>query len=159
MFSNHACCCLFQMFASNMHQNEWFQVRFFKIFLGRGSPSPLPRPLPRFRSGLRPRARASPSILGRFAPSIVKLGHIPLFRHFRRLCSNVIYVSHEIFPAPSWKPIAPYAQFPSYGPASLDHILPTHPPIYLPAYSTQLINTCIHTPHQGRHAKKLVGQA
>ena len=29
-----------------MHQNEWFQVWFFKNFLGRGSPSPLPRPLP-----------------------------------------------------------------------------------------------------------------
>ena len=75
MFSNHACCCLFQMSASNMHQNEWFQVRFFKKFLEMGSPSPLPRPpkpLPRFRSGLRP--RASPSILGRFAPSIVKFG-------------------------------------------------------------------------------------
>ena len=37
--------------ASNMHQNEWFQVRFFKHFLGRGSPSPLPRPLPFFFSG------------------------------------------------------------------------------------------------------------
>ena len=33
-----------------MHQNEWFQVWFFKNFLGRGSPSPLPRPLPRFFS-------------------------------------------------------------------------------------------------------------
>ena len=73
MFSNHAWCCLIQMFASNMHQNEWFQVRFFKNFLGRGSPSPSPDPSARFRSGLRPRARASPSILGRFAPSIVKL--------------------------------------------------------------------------------------
>ena len=51
MFSNHAYCCLFQMFASNMHQNQWFQVRFFKNFLGRGSPSPFPRPLPRFFSG------------------------------------------------------------------------------------------------------------
>ena len=34
-----------------MHQNEWFQVWFFKNFLGRGSPSPLPRPLSRFFSG------------------------------------------------------------------------------------------------------------
>ena len=34
-----------------MHQNEWFRVWFFKNFLGRGSPSPLPRPLPRFISG------------------------------------------------------------------------------------------------------------
>ena len=34
-----------------MHQSEWFQVCFFKNFLGRGSPSPLPRPLPRFFSG------------------------------------------------------------------------------------------------------------
>ena len=53
MFSNHACCCLFQTFASNMHQNEWFQVRFFKNFLGRGSLSSLPRPP--FFIGLRPR--------------------------------------------------------------------------------------------------------
>ena len=67
-----------------MHQNEWFQVWFFKNFLGRGSPSPLPRPLPPLFLGLRPRfglrpqfSGASrprlglfPSILGHFAPSI-----------------------------------------------------------------------------------------
>ena len=58
MFSNHACFCLFQMFASNMHQNEWIQVRFFKHFLGRGSPSPLPRPLPRFFSDFALNAQA-----------------------------------------------------------------------------------------------------
>ena len=51
MVENHACCHLFQMFASNMHQNEWFQVWFFLNFLGRGSPSSLPRPLPIFFSG------------------------------------------------------------------------------------------------------------
>ena len=34
-----------------MHQNERFQVWIFKNFLGRGSPSPLPRPLPRYVSG------------------------------------------------------------------------------------------------------------
>ena len=56
------------MFASNMHQNAWFQDWFFKKFLGRGSPSPLPRPLPRF-SRASPSVQASPSILGRFAPS------------------------------------------------------------------------------------------
>ena len=38
-----------------MHQNEWFQVWFFKNFLGRGSPSPLPRFLPPLFLGLRPR--------------------------------------------------------------------------------------------------------
>ena len=90
-----------------MHQNEWFQVWFFKNFLGRGSPSPLPIPLldrapspdpspalgggvwgggsvgfiglrprfglhPQFSGALRPSStRASPSILGRFAPSIL----------------------------------------------------------------------------------------
>ena len=54
IFSNHACCCLFQTFSSKMHQNEWFQVRFFKNFLGRGSPSSLPRPRPPFFIGLRP---------------------------------------------------------------------------------------------------------
>ena len=34
-----------------MHQNEWFQVRFFKNCLRRGLPSPLPRPLPVLFSG------------------------------------------------------------------------------------------------------------
>ena len=34
-----------------MHQNEWFQNWFFKNFLGRGWPNPLPRPLSRFFSG------------------------------------------------------------------------------------------------------------
>ena len=37
-----------------MHQNEWFQVWFFKNFLGRGSPTPLPAspdPSSRFFSG------------------------------------------------------------------------------------------------------------
>ena len=60
-----------------MHQNEWFQVWFFKKFLGRGSPSPLPRPLPPFFLGLRPRFGLRPQFsgasrlrLGRFAPSI-----------------------------------------------------------------------------------------
>ena len=67
-----------------MHQNEWFQVWFFKNFLGRGSPSPLPRPLPPLFLGLRPRFGLRPQFsgasrprlglcprqLGRFAPSI-----------------------------------------------------------------------------------------
>ena len=47
-----------------MHQNEWFQVWFFKNFLG----SPLPRPLPPLFSRASPSVRALPSILGRFAP-------------------------------------------------------------------------------------------
>ena len=81
MVSNHACCHLFKMFALNVHQNDWFQVRFFKYFLGTGSPSSFLRPLPRFFSGfalgsgfalnsqaLRAFDSASPSILGRFAP-------------------------------------------------------------------------------------------
>ena len=68
---------IFEMFASDMHQNEWFQVWFFKNFLGRGSPSPLPRPLPPFFLGLRPRFGLRPQFsgasrlrLGRFATSI-----------------------------------------------------------------------------------------
>ena len=76
MFSNHACCCLFQMFASNMHQNEWFQVRFFKNFLGRGSPSPLPRPLPPFFLGLRPRFGFRPQFSG---ASRLRIGLRPRF--------------------------------------------------------------------------------
>ena len=73
----YTCCYLFEMFASDMHQNEWFRVWFFKNFLGRGSPSPLPRPLPPFFLGLRPRFGLRPQFsgasrlrLGRFAPSI-----------------------------------------------------------------------------------------
>ena len=62
MFSNHACCCLFKTFASNMHRNEWFQVRFFKHFLGRDTPSSHPIPSPVFY-------QASPSIFKRYALS------------------------------------------------------------------------------------------
>ena len=43
---------LFQMFVSNMYQNEWFQVRFFKKFLGGAHGAP-PQTYPLF--GLRPR--------------------------------------------------------------------------------------------------------
>ena len=50
-----------------MHKNEWFQVWFFQLSAGRGSPSFLPRPLPVFSRAL-PSVRASPSILRRFAP-------------------------------------------------------------------------------------------
>ena len=47
----------FKIYLSTIHQIERFEVRNSKTFLGRGSPSPLPRPLllglrPRF--GLRP---------------------------------------------------------------------------------------------------------
>ena len=62
---------------------KWM-VSSFQKFSGRGSPSPLPRPLPplflglrprfglrpQFSGASRPRLGASPSILGRFAPSI-----------------------------------------------------------------------------------------
>ena len=79
-----ACYHLFKMFASNMHQNELFQVRFFKNFLERSSPSPSPYPSPVFFSSfllgsgfaLNSQAfrafdsRALFSILWRFAPSI-----------------------------------------------------------------------------------------
>ena len=34
-----------------MHQNKRFQALIFKNFLGRGSPSPLRRPFPRYVSG------------------------------------------------------------------------------------------------------------
>ena len=52
-----------------MHQIAPFHVWIFKNFLGRGSPSPLPRPLPRFFSGFALDAQATPSMLGRFEPS------------------------------------------------------------------------------------------
>ena len=64
------------MFASNMHQNEWFQDWFFQNFLGRGSPSPLPRPLPPFYLGLRPRFGLRPQFSGASRP---RLGLHPRF--------------------------------------------------------------------------------
>ena len=53
-----------------MHQNEWFQVWFFKNFLGRGSPSPLPRPLPPLFLGLRPRYGLRPQFSGASRPRL-----------------------------------------------------------------------------------------
>ena len=51
-----------QFFASTIHQIARFLEQFFKTLLGRGSPSPLPRPLPA-KSQAPPSIRASPSIL------------------------------------------------------------------------------------------------
>ena len=48
MVSNLACCHLFQIFALNMHQNEWFQIRFFKNCLRKSLPSLSPNPSHRF---------------------------------------------------------------------------------------------------------------
>ena len=59
-----------QIIASNMHQNEWFQVWFFKNFLGRGSPSPLPRPLPPLFLGLRSRFGLRPQFSGASRPRL-----------------------------------------------------------------------------------------
>ena len=53
-----------------MHQNERFQDRIFKNFLGRGSPSPLPRPLPPFFLGLRPRFGLRPQNSGASRPRL-----------------------------------------------------------------------------------------
>ena len=53
-----------------MHQNERFQDRIFKNFLGRGSPSPLPRPLPPFFLGLRPRFGLRPQYSGASRPRL-----------------------------------------------------------------------------------------
>ena len=47
----------YRFFVSTIHQNAWFQVWIFKKFLGRGSPSPLPRP-PRSIAGFAFDSRA-----------------------------------------------------------------------------------------------------
>ena len=65
-----------------MHQIEWFQVWFFKNFLGRGSPSPLPRPLPPFFLGLRPRFGLRPQFSGASRP---RLGLRPQYSGASRL--------------------------------------------------------------------------
>ena len=51
MVSNHTCCHLFQMFALNMHQREWFKIQFLKKFLRKSSPGPSPDLSHRFFSG------------------------------------------------------------------------------------------------------------
>ena len=44
-------CYLFQIFASNMHQNEWFSSLIFFKISGEEHRAPSPNPFPRFRSG------------------------------------------------------------------------------------------------------------
>ena len=108
MFSNHACCCLIQMFASNMHQNEWFfKFDFSKIFWGGAHQAPSPDPSSRFHSGLRPWARASPSILGALLRgSIVTLGPTTISELPPPMLERILCISRNFF-SPSWKPIAP----------------------------------------------------
>ena len=53
---------------SSIHQIEQFEVRNSKNFLGRGSPSPLPRPLPPLLLGLRSRFGLRPQISGGSRP-------------------------------------------------------------------------------------------
>ena len=94
-------CHLFQMLASNMHQNELFQIRFFKNFLGIGSSSPLSRPLPPFILGLHPpfRLRSNSQAL--------------CFHTSNRLLKCTIYLDSEI------------QKFSHYGEG---HLLPGTPP-------------------------------
>ena len=63
-------CDIVLFLASTMHQYERFQARIFTNFLGRGSPSPLPRPLPPFFLGLRPRFGLRPQYSGASRPRL-----------------------------------------------------------------------------------------
>ena len=63
-------CDIVLFLALTMHQNKRFQDRIFKNFLGRGSPSPLPRPLPPFFLGLRPRFGLRPQYSGASRPRL-----------------------------------------------------------------------------------------
>ena len=60
----------FQIFASNMHQNEWFSSFIFQKISGEEHRAPSPNPFPVFARAL-PSVRAPLSIHGRFAPSII----------------------------------------------------------------------------------------
>ena len=61
----------YRFFASTIHKNAWFQVCIFLNFLGRAHPAPPQTPdFYPAQSLAAPSIWASPSILGRFAPSI-----------------------------------------------------------------------------------------
>ena len=87
---------LFQMY-TRLHR---FKFKFSKIFWGGAHRDPSPDPSPEF-SRAAPSHRASPSILGPFAPSTP---------------TSILTIRTQNLLAPPWKSIAPYAQFPSYGP-------------------------------------------
>ena len=97
--SNQACYHLFQMFGSNMHQNEWFQFWFFKHFLGRGSPSPLPWPLPRFFYGFALNSQAL-----RFFESGFALDSLALRTLYSRLRPQPIWPSNNSWIRPQFAP-------------------------------------------------------
>ena len=73
---------------TTMHQIAPFHVWIFKNFLGRGSPSPLPRPLPPLILGLRP--RCSGCALESSGASRPRLGLRPQCLHTKECISNII---------------------------------------------------------------------
>ena len=70
LWTEHAlepCCYIFQIFGSNMHQNEWFQVWFFKKFWGRAHRAPSSDSSPVIL-GLGPRFGLCPQYSGAWRP-------------------------------------------------------------------------------------------
>ena len=70
------CCHLFQMFASNVHQNDWCQFWFFKSVLEKGLAPPRPF---LFFLGLRLWLCPRPKLL---LPTLKQLPQMGAFRYF-----------------------------------------------------------------------------
>ena len=78
-------CYLFQIFASNMHQNEWFSSLIFQKISGEEHRAPSPNPFSRFRSGF---ALSSGSALNSWALRTLYSGFALDYRALRSLDSG-----------------------------------------------------------------------
>ena len=105
MVWKHACCYLFEMLPQICTKMNDFKFDFSKIFWGGAHRAPLPRPLPHVFSRASPSVRASPSILRRFAPSILTLcaldstfdRRIKLGLHSNRFLNPPLSVYYELY--------------------------------------------------------------
>ena len=68
VLANSWICHRDKIFVSAIHQIARLQVQIFKNCLGRGSPSPLPRPLPPLNLGLCPQFGLRPQFSGASRP-------------------------------------------------------------------------------------------
>ena len=87
-------CYLFQIFATNMHQNEWFSSLIFQKFFWGGARAPSPNPFSRLRSGF---ALSSGSALNSWALRTIYSGFALDYRALRSLDSGFTLNFQNIF--------------------------------------------------------------